>query len=141
MPAAVAAHDRTAARMIRGLYLATPLFAVADLMFGLNLRTSFLDASPALRWVYYLAATAAGLVTWRWPRTTSLVGVVESSLNIALTVLGAGLAYAGLTDYAEEAAQSPFTAESVTGLLIATTALIVSHVASHAALSREQRPS
>lgn len=131
---------RLSVRVVRAFYLATPLFVVADLGFGLNVRTAFLDATPFLKWVYYVATFAAGVLTWKQPRLTAIVGLSESGLNIALTTLSVGLAYTGLTDFVEDPSMvSPFTAESITGVLVSAAALILSYVASHAALSRERR--
>lgn len=141
--AALAGSDlpwrRTPARAVRILYLATPLFALADLLLGLNLRTAFLDTTPPLKWGYYVAATAAGVLTWKWPRLTAAVGLAESSLNIALTALAVGLAYTRLTDFADAGAPSPFNAESIAGLLLSTGALTLSYVTSQAELSGASR--
>jgi hypothetical protein len=134
-----AAWRRAPARAVRTLYLATPLFALADLLLGLNLRTAFLDATPPLKWGYYVGATAAGVLTWRWPRLTAAVGLAESSLNIALTALAVGLAYTRLTDLADARVTSPFNAESIAGLLLSTGVLTLSYVTSKAALSRASR--
>lgn len=126
-----------AARLVRGVYLATPLFALADLVLGINVRTPFFDATPVLKWVYYLAAFAAGLIVWKWPTLTAHIGFVESGLNIALTVLSIGLAYTRLAAGAEDpTVPSPFTAESVAALPVAAVILILSYVASQAEMSR-----
>jgi hypothetical protein len=129
-----------AARLVRGVYLATPLFVLADLAFGFNVRTPFFDATPALKWVYYLAACGAGIVVWKWPRLTAHIGFVESGLNIALTVLSVGLAYTRLAAGSEDpAVPSPFTADSIAALPLSAMILILSYVASHAEMSRARR--
>lgn len=126
-----------AARLLRGVYLATPLFALADLMFGFNVRTPFFEATPALKWVYYPAAFGAGLLIWKWPRFAPYVGFAESGLNITLTILAVGLAYTRLTtDTENPALPSPFTPESVAALPLTAVILILSYVASQAELSR-----
>jgi hypothetical protein len=126
-----------AARLLRGVYLATPLFALADLVFGINVRTPFFDATPALKWVYYPAAFAAGIAIGRWPRLAAHVGFAESGLNIALTILAVGLAYTRLTtDTENPALSSPFTPEAVAALPLSAVILILSYVTSQADLSR-----
>lgn len=132
-----ASRRPAAARLLRGVYLATPLFALADLAFGINVRTPFFDATPALKWVYYLAACGAGVVVWNWPRLTAHVGVAESGLNIALTILSIGLAYTRLSTAAEDPAlPSPFTPNSIAALPLSAVILILSYVTSYAGLSR-----
>lgn len=138
-PPRAAARRRppAAARLLRGVYLATPLFALADLVFGINVRTPFFDATPALKWVYYGAAFGAGVLIGKWPRLAAHVGFAESGLNIALTILAVGLAYTRLTtDTENPALSSPFTPESVAALPLSAVILILSYVTSQTELSR-----
>lgn len=128
-----------AARLVRGIYLATPVFVLADVVLGINVRTPFFDATPALKWVYYLAACGAGMIVWKWPRLTAHVGFGESGLNIALTTLSIGLAYTRLAAAEDPAVPSPFTPDSVAALPLSAAILILSYVASHAEMSRARR--
>lgn len=142
-PPRLAAGPRppAAVRLLRGVYFATPLFVLADLVLGINVRTPFFDATPALKWVYYAAACGAGLLIWKWPRLAALVGFAESGLNIALTILAVGLAYTRLTtDTGYPALSSPFTPESVPALPLSAAILILSYVTSQTELSRARSP-
>lgn len=128
-----------AARLVRSIYLGTPVFVLADVVLGINVRTPFFDATPALKWVYYLAACGAGMIVWKWPRLTALVGFAESGLNIALTTLSIGLAYTRLAAAEDSAVPSPFTPDSVAALPLSAAILILSYVASQAEMSRARR--
>ncbi len=75
------------ASLIRGYYLATPLFGLLDFALGASVRVAAV-ASPGWRLLYYALAFASGLLMrWR-PRWTPFVGLAESSINIFLLVLG-----------------------------------------------------
>lgn len=74
-------------RFVQAYLLATPLFAVLDAAFGINIRAVFLDES-SLRWFYYLASFGAGAGAWRWPRHAALLGRWEAGVNLALLILG-----------------------------------------------------
>ncbi len=74
-------------RLLLFYYLGTPVLAVLDLVFGLNVRTVFLDGSP-WRFAYYAAALGCGLIGWRRPALAPLVGMAESALSVALLIIG-----------------------------------------------------
>jgi hypothetical protein len=74
-------------------YLATPVFVLMDFVWGVNIRVSALDDTPALKYAYYALCLAFGGVTSMRPGLSSVVGVVESSLNVLLLVLGMMLPY------------------------------------------------
>ena len=46
-------------RLIRGYYLGTPAFFLADYLFGLNVRVTFLDQWPAGKVAYYVQRARA----------------------------------------------------------------------------------
>lgn len=72
-------------KLIRGYYLATPAFLLLDLVFGLDMRAAFLDGVGS-RVLWYLLCTGLGLVAWRWPGSTPLIGVIESSVSFFLLI-------------------------------------------------------
>lgn len=67
-------------------YLATPLFAAADIFLGEPVRVAALDAQ-GWRHAYYGVAFVLGLLCWARPRVAPLVGITESSVNLLLLLL------------------------------------------------------
>jgi hypothetical protein len=130
------ARPALAPRVLRAWYLATPLFAVLDLILGLNVRVTFLDSTVA-RLAYYAFAFGCGLAVLRWPRRAGLVGLLESSGNIVWLILGVGAQYLAALDaaLAEDLARaSVFSTAEVVNLLVSAAILIVSYIAAQARL-------
>lgn len=125
------------ARLVRGYYLATPAFLLADLLFGVDVRTPFLDALPALKWGWYAVATLIGVAAWRWPRWTPHLGLTEAGLDIVVLVLSVGNAY--LNAATSESGAAAFRAGSVVNLLMSGTMLVVSYLVAQAHLSTTTR--
>jgi hypothetical protein len=128
-----------ARRAIQAYFLATPLFAILDLVGGINVRIAFLDGGPVFRGAYYAVAFACGLAVMRWPARAPLVGLVESGVNIAWLILGAGIRYLGALDAAaaEDALpRAPFEGLELLNLVVSATILAVAYVAATARLGR-----
>ena len=87
-------------RLIRAYYLGTPIFLLADLLFGVNVRVAFLDQWPAGKWAYYVLAFALGIIAWRRPELTAKIGLVESGANVALIIISVLVWYGGALDAA-----------------------------------------
>ena len=115
-------------------YLATPLFVVADLLLGVNIRVAALSDAGS-RSAYYLFAFACGVLChWR-PRMTPVIGIVESSLNVLLLVLSIMLPLLELQEavFADEPWVVPFSAMSLGNFILSGTVLVASfhlHMAS-----------
>jgi hypothetical protein len=92
-PAASRDPHRGRVNLVVVYYLATPLFALCDWIFGWNVRVSALDGQPGLKNTYYAVCTAAGVATYLRPALWRVVGLTESSINILLLVLGVMLPY------------------------------------------------
>lgn len=93
-------------------YLATPVFFLLDALWGVNIRTTALDDTPILKYLYYALCLACGAATTLRPSLTAIVGVSESSVNILLTVLGIMLPYFRMLRSVAEGTEvltSPFT--------------------------------
>ncbi|TVQ42001.1 MAG: hypothetical protein EA370_00745 [Wenzhouxiangella sp.] len=73
-------------RIIRGYYLATPVFLLLDVVLGLDLRVAFLDNSGA-RMAWYALCTGLGVVAWRWPVSAPLIGLLESAVSFFLLIV------------------------------------------------------
>ena len=108
-------------------YLATPLFAVADFVFGVPVRISLLDA-PLHRGAYYAILFACGLLCRAYPMAAPWVGIVESGGNILLLILAVMLPVYALPDAVWSGAElvSPFSKISIANFVLAGTALVVS---------------
>jgi hypothetical protein len=68
---------------LRGYYFSTPLFVLADSLLGLDIRVSGLHA-PGYRLAYYGFCMLCALLIWYRPRLSPLVGMGESSINLAI---------------------------------------------------------
>lgn len=119
-------------------YLATPLFAAADFLFGLPVRVAGL-AVPWQRGVYYAVVLLLGILCRVRPGAVPWVGMAESSVNLFLLLLGIllplwSLPEALLAGGPLQAGLGPLAAANA---LVAGTALVVSfHRNQRAALGR-----
>lgn len=122
------AADSARARLVRGYYLATPLFLIADLAFGWNVRVAGLEGAPLLRGVYYLFCFGLGGLAWMRPERVDLVGLIESGANLALLIVGTYVAYWGMVDLvlADQPIVNPFTTERLANLILSGTVLSIS---------------
>jgi hypothetical protein len=77
------AHVRT--RLTRYYYLATPAFLLADLVWDAPVRASFISDTN-VRYAYYAACVACGIVMWQSPRYTKQIGMVECLVNFAMVI-------------------------------------------------------
>ncbi len=87
-------------RLIRGYYLATPIFLLADVFFGVNVRVAFLDQWPAGKWIYYGVAFILGIIAWRRPEWTAKIGLIESGADVVFIILSTAIWYGGMLDAA-----------------------------------------
>ncbi len=78
---------------LRGYYAATPLFVLADFVFGANVRAVAFDARPGLRLAYYVLCVACLGLSLARPTWSGAVALAESSLNLLLLVLAVFLPY------------------------------------------------
>lgn len=75
-------------RFIAYYYWLTPLFWLVDEAFGANLRAAALEGYPFWKAMYYFIGCGCGLLIWKRPAWTKVVGLSEASLNILLLLLG-----------------------------------------------------
>lgn len=83
-------------RWIEAYYWVTPLFALADGVFGANVRAAGLAGHAELRAVYYVLCLACAAAVHVRPALAGLVGFAESSLNLLILVLSLMLPYYGM---------------------------------------------
>ena len=83
---------------LRAYYAATPLFALADFVFGASVRAAAFDARPGLRSAYYGLCVACLALSFARPAWSSAVALAESSLNLLLLVLAVFLPYWALAE-------------------------------------------
>ncbi|HVH68214.1 MAG TPA: hypothetical protein VM716_10135 [Gemmatimonadales bacterium] len=86
--------------LLRGYYLATPLFWLASAIWGVNVRVAFLDDFPLGRDAYYLLCFTLGLVMLRAPRQASRLAFAESAANLGLLILSVAVWYLRMLDWA-----------------------------------------
>jgi hypothetical protein len=108
-----------------GYYLATPLFAIADLGFGMSVRVAGLE-EPWHRGVYYAVAFGCGALCRLHPSATPWVGMLESSASLLLLLLSVLLPIWSLPEAAASGAPLtlPYDMQSLVNTLISGTALI-----------------
>lgn len=78
---------------LRLFYLSTPLFFVWDSITGQSVRLYALNDQLGWRILYYTVCFLAGVLCWKKPTISALVGMVESVVNIALLVFSVMLPY------------------------------------------------
>jgi len=86
--------------LLRWYYLATPLFWLGGVIWGVNVRVAFLDDFPVGRNVYYLLCCVLGIVMVRAPTYASRLAFAESAANLALLILSVLVWYTRMLDWA-----------------------------------------
>jgi len=121
-----------------GYYLATPLFAVADLGFGVSIRVAGLD-EPWHRGLYYAAAFGCGALCRLHPPATPWVGMGESSASLLLLLLSILLPIWAMPDAVMSGGEIalPYDMASLGNALICGTALVA---AFHRSRARIEQP-
>ena len=118
---------RNAMRWVAGYYLATPAFAVADLVFGVPVRVATVLPESS-RLAYYAAAFALGLLCRARPGATPWVGMIESTTNLLILFLSILLPIWGAMDALATGAPPAVgpTPMSAANALISGSAMILS---------------
>ncbi len=93
----------TATRLsfLRWYYIATPLFWLVGVIWGVNVRVAFLDDFPAGRNAYYLLCFVLGIVMLRSPSYASRLAFAESAANLGLLILSVAVWYLRMLDWAQ----------------------------------------
>lgn len=73
-------------RLFEWFYLATPVFAAADIFWGIPARAAGIP-EPRWRMAYYVLLMGCWLLCRRVPASGPFVGLVESSVNLLLLFL------------------------------------------------------
>ena len=135
------ARPSDAARWVAWYYLATPVFAVADLGFGVPVRLATVLPEGG-RLAYYAAAFGLGFLCRARPGATPWVGILESSSNLTVLLLSILLPIWSypLDATAVAPIQIGLTPEGALNALLSGTALVASfHRNEAAALGRGGR--
>lgn len=83
---------------LRAVYLATPLFWLADVALGWNIRVAGL--ADDTRHVYYLGLTVLGALLWWKPVLTRFVAIVEPAVNFGILVISTWMTLISAADAA-----------------------------------------
>lgn len=118
--------------------LATPLFAAVDAVFGWPVRVAGIGGVPG-RLFYYGAVLLLGLVCWRWPRATPLVGMGESAANLTLLFLSVLLPLWDASAVLEGGGPRVVTPVGLANLVLVGGALVVSFQRSQWQLGKDVR--
>ena len=73
-------------RLVLAYLLATPLFWLADVLFGFEIRIAFLE-DTTWKTVYYSVLTGSAITCYLRPAWTAIVAFVESTANIFIHIL------------------------------------------------------
>jgi len=114
---------------LRWYYVATPLFWLVGLIWGVNVRVAFLDDFPAGRNAYYVLCFVLGIVMLRAPQYASRLALAESSANLGLLVLSVAVWYLRMLDWAAgpSVAVRVVTPAELVGFVLATVIAAVSY--------------
>jgi len=124
-------------------YLVTPAFIVLDYSAGVSVRVAVLDGLPLYKSLYYGFCVVCGVLVYLLPTSSAVVALVESSINILLTILSVFLPYVHtvmLYDDALTQQWNPmaiFDASYVINLLLAGGIAVIAFKESSEALSRQ----
>ena len=84
-------------RLIWLYYIATPVFFLAEALWGITIRVPYFLTAPALRYLYYVLCAACGLGCYFRPKATYIIAFIESTINVVLLFTGFFVAiYAGM---------------------------------------------
>ncbi len=104
--------------VVRAYYLATIVFLLLDVIFHINVRIAFLEASPTLRALYYAVIfTCMALILWR-PAWTVVIGAVESLVSLVALILNMGMRTMLVTDAMLEGGTGLITMPEITNFMI-----------------------
>jgi len=114
---------------LRWYYVATPLFWLVGLIWGVNVRVAFLDDFPAGRNAYYVLCFVLGIVMLRAPQYASRLAFAESSANLGLLMLSVAVWYLRMLDWAAgpSVAVRVVTPAELVGFVLATVIAAVSY--------------
>ncbi len=123
--------------LIVAYYLATPAFAVADLVFGVPVRLAGV-ADATHRLAYYVVVFALGVLCRLRPGATPFVGMAESTANLLILLLSILLPIWSLPDAVLAGAPlgAGLMGMALGNALLSGTALVVSFHRSQAAAAR-----
>ncbi len=122
-------------------YLVTPAFIALDYAVGVNVRVAVLDDLPQYKNLYYGFCILCGLAVWFLPQYSVVVALLESPVNLLITVLGMFLPYienlqrVATLDGDWKAAET-FSVEGYTNLMIAGIIAVIAFHQSCEILSR-----
>lgn len=126
-------------RWIQGYYLASPLFFLLGLWWGVEIRVSFIP-DPGRRFLYYVGLSGLGLLAHFRPGSAPWVALGESSLNLLLIMLWILVPIYSLGDAVMESGATgvPYTVADVVlnGLLAGSFFLLGFYRAQAALLAR-----
>ena len=83
-----ASSTGTSIRLVVWYYLGTLLFILLDALGGWNVRVTGLQGLPALKYTYYAGCLGAGWLVHRFPRSAPFVALSESTINLAILLVG-----------------------------------------------------
>lgn len=114
-------------RLVWAYYIATPLFLIIELLWGISLRVSpFLPT--AMRYLYYTCCFGCGAACYLRPRSTPVIALAESTTNVVLIFVGFGTALikASVTVAETESFPEVLTFKSILGFGVIATIWIIS---------------
>jgi len=94
-------------------YYITPLFIVLDYLIGISVRVAVLDSMPLYKNLYYGFCILCGISMYALPRSTPIVALFESTINILLIVLAVFLPYIQVVMQFDNILESNWQAASV----------------------------
>ena len=72
--------------LVKYYYLASPLFMFFDWLTGMSFRISGIE-SDTYRFGYYVLIIVCGIICWKIPKSASLIGILETSINYLILIV------------------------------------------------------
>ena len=115
-------------QLISAYYIATPVFFVIELLWGISFRVPFFLTEPIVRYGYYAICLICGIVCYFRPKTTPVIALVESTINVILLFVGYWKAVVGsITVVAErESIPAILTLKGVLSFVVPASVWVVS---------------
>ena len=71
-------------KILRNYYLLTPGFAVADIVFGINVRVSVPGGYETAAYVYYITCFMSSFLLFKTARSAAIFSLCECAINMFL---------------------------------------------------------
>lgn len=114
-------------KLLMWFYLLSPFFLLIDIIFGWDLRVSFLDQHTGWKVTYYVFCFGIGVLMWRWNELEPILGLIEGGINLLLLTLSIFIPYYQMIDALSSGSQvdNPLDVATIINYLLTGTFLLI----------------